>query len=175
MSNLLKVSQLGDAEAWVPVRQALDTQIHAPSNLPIMLPPSTLLSPATTSLLYNPAICLPAPALLPSPAAGLRDVKSAVSLVPALSVDDISLSSPHPRLLQGTWDPRWRSCLSELSQTNVLQVSLQPGALAVPQSRHRDDERTGQGTESEQLLFWEWRLKGKELQSLKKASLGFQD
>lgn len=82
---------------------------------------------------------------------------------------------PHPRLLQGAWDPRWRSCLSELSQTNVLQVSLQPGALAVPQSRHRDDERTGQGTESEQLLFWEWRLKGKELQILKKASLGFQD
>lgn len=31
---MLKVSQLGDAEAWVPVRQALDTQIHAPSNLP---------------------------------------------------------------------------------------------------------------------------------------------
>lgn len=71
---------------------------------------------------------------------------------------------PHPRLLQGAWDPRWRSCLSELSQTNVLHVSLQPGALAVLQSRHRDDERTGQGTESEQLLFWEQRLKGKELQ-----------
>lgn len=40
----------------------------------------------------------------------------------------------------GAWDLRWRSCLSELSQANILQVSLQPGALAVPQSRHRDDE-----------------------------------
>lgn len=96
MSNLLKVSQLGDAEAWVPVRQAVDTQIHAPSNLPITLPPSTLPSPATTSLLCDPAICLPAPALLPSPAAGLRDVKSAASLVPALSVVDISCHPPTP-------------------------------------------------------------------------------
>lgn len=143
----------------------------------LMLPPSTLPFPATTSLLCDPVICLPAPALLPSPTAGLRDVKSAVSLVLALSVDDISMSSPTPpppRLLQGAWDPRWRSCLSELSQANVLQVSLQPGALAVPQSRLRDDERTGQGTESEQLFLWERRLKGKELQILKKAPLVFR-
>lgn len=171
---MLKVSQLGDAEARVPARQALDTQIHTPSNLPIMLPSSTLPSPATTLLLCDPVICLPAPALLPSHTAGLRDVKSAVSLVPALSADDISLSTPHPRLLQGAWDPRWRSCLSELSQTNVLHVSLQPGALAVLQSRHQDDERTGQGTESEQLLFWEQSLKGKELQILKKPPLVFR-
>lgn len=84
------------------------------------------------------------------------------------------MTSPWEPWVQGAWDPRWRSCLSELSQANVLQVSLQPGALAVPQSRHRDDERTGQGTESEQLLLWERRLKGKELQILKKAPLVFR-
>ena len=78
---------------------------------------------------------------------------------------------PHLRLLQGAWDPRWRSCLSELSQTNVLHVSLQPGALAVLQSRHQEDEQRGQGIESEQFLFWEQRLKGKELQILKKPPL----
>lgn len=138
MSNLLKVSQLGDAEAWVPVRQALDTQIHAPSNLPIMLPPSTLLSPATTSLLCDPAICLPAPALLPSPAAGLRDVKSAVSLVPALSVDDISLASPPPPPPPGSLGPQMEELpvRGESDQRSPsLSAAWSPGCPAEPSPR----------------------------------------
>lgn len=138
VSNLLKVSQLGDAEARVPARQALDTQIHTPSSLPIMLPSSTLPSPAATLLLCDPAICLPAPALLPSPTAGLRDVKSAVSLVPALSVDDISLSSPPPPPPPGSLGPQMEELpvRAESDQRSpCLSAAWSPGCPAEPSPR----------------------------------------